>query len=346
MRLFLVLPTTLPVSNAVLLAHAKVLVPSFSKLKDVQLIVVTDTLDSDLKLACDQCVGVKIQTTQEATLFIRQVTNAVIVHFGAKLNWAKGFPQYFIPLLHTPALGKQLFFQRYLTAKKINKYLNSATKIIAMNEWAFSILQNSFPKWIAKIQLISFTNHDIPHFEWQTLAATRATIAADNNYFLVFAPVEKLVAILKEFSIFKKWQQTTMHLVFVFEDAQQVQIAHAKLKGYKFKDAVSIRQVDEFHLSWLGAAYAILFEAVAYPYAIWMQQAIQQEIPLFLDEALQLPSSWVKAGELFSFSEKLALSNHFKLYYKDELYRQAKASNGKEWFTQMQLQDSSSDIFK
>jgi hypothetical protein len=346
MRLFLVLPTSLPISNALIIANAKALAPSFLQIKDVQLIVVTDAPSIDLLAESQDVDALRIQTVQEASVFIKQVTNAVVVHFGAPLKWAKGFPQYFIPLFDSSVLDAQSFIQRYLVKRKINNCFSSATKIIAMNDWALSKLQNNYPQWSAKIQLLSYTLPTTPAFEWQKLAATKANLSADNNYFLIFTSIEKFVPILKEFSIFKKWQQTTMHLVFVFDSSEQIQIASAQLKGYKFKDAIALHSIDEVQISWLAATYAILWEGVSYAHAIWMQQAMQLEIPLWMDEKLQLPDAWQKAGEIFSFDEKSALSNHFKLYYKDELYRQSKAKAGKEWLNALRMQDTTIDLFK
>jgi hypothetical protein len=346
MRLFLVLPTSLPVSNALIVANAKALVPSFLKIKDVQLIVVTDAPNIDFLLEMQDADALRIQSIQEASLFIKQVTNAVVVHFGAPLKWAKGFPQYFIPLYDPSLLDAQSFIQRYLIKRKINNFFSSATKIIAMNDWAFSILQANYPQWSSKTQLLSYALPTTPAFEWQMLAATKSNLSADNNYFLIFTSIENFVPILKEFSIFKKWQQTTMHLVFVFDSSEQIQLASAQLKGYKFKDAIALHSLDEVQLSWLAATYAILWEGVSYAHAIWMQQAMQLEIPIWMDDKLSLPETWLKAGEIFSFDEKSALSNHFKLYYKDELYRQSKAKAGKEWLNALRMQDTATDLFK
>jgi hypothetical protein len=346
MRLFLVLPTSLPISNALLIANVKALLPSLLKIKDRQLIVVTDSPNIDFLLDGKDVEALGIQTIQEASVCIKQVTNALVLHFGAPLNWAKGFPQYFIPLFDASIHDAQSIIQRYFTKRKINNFLSNATKILAINDWALSILQTHYPQWNSKIQLLSYALPTIPAFEWQALAATKANLTTDNNYFLVFAPIEKLVPILKEFSIFKKWQQTTMHLVFVFDSSEQIQLALAQLKGYKFKDAIALHSLDEVQLSWLAATYAILWEGVSYAHAIWMQQAMQLEIPLWMDDKLQLPKTWLEAGEVFSFDEKSALSNHFKLYYKDELYRQSKAKAGKEWLNALCMQDTATDLFK
>jgi hypothetical protein len=345
MRLFLVLPTSLPIPSTLVLEHAKGLLHSFAAAKEVQMIVVGDVLDPTFVEYCQSSGRVSIQTSQQVTQFIKGVTNAVVFHFGAKLNWAKGFPQYFIPLLlpkQTPSLS---MLQRYVLANKFEKWMKGATKVIATNDWALEQLTLHCPSYQSKLQLLSFPIQDLPALEWQDVAATKAKLTADNNYFLVFAPAVRFVDILKEFSIFKKWQQTTMHLVFVLETPTEVRLAKEQLRGYKFKEAISIYDLQELNLSWLAATYAVLWEGVSFRHAMWMEYAIQMDIPLLLDTQLALPTHWQKAGELFDFTEKMALSNHFKLYYKDEVYRQNSARTGKEWFMNTHLSDSHLDLF-
>ena len=345
MRLLLVLPTTLPISSKIVLEHAKGLMHSFANAKEVQIIIVGDGLEAEFIQHCQKCEHVSIQSTAQAAQFIKSVTNAVVFHFGHKLNWAKGFPQYFIPLILPNQLASLSLIQRYLTASKFNKWMKQATKVIATNDWAYEQLGVHCPSFVSKLQLLSFPLQQLPVFEWQALAATKASLTNDNNYFLVFAPAARFVDILKEFSIFKKWQQTTMHLVFILDAPADVKLAKEQLRGYKFKEDVSIHDSQEVELSLLAATYAILWEGVSYNHVLWMEYAIQMDIPLLLDAQLPVPSSWQKAGELFSFTEKMALSNHFKLYYKDEVYRQNSASRGKEWLSNKHPSDSHLDLF-
>ncbi|MEN9697142.1 MAG: hypothetical protein RLZ56_563 [Bacteroidota bacterium] len=346
MRVFLVLSSSLPIPKALLLAHAQALIPSLVNSREVQLIVVSNDFDAAMQAFCEAHNDVRMQSIQQAAGFIQQATNAVIVHFGTELNWAKGFPQYFIPL-STPLQWKDdSFLKRYLLKRKMQKWLSDAAKIIALEDWALFNLQSQYPQWLAKIQLYASPLLNLPPVEWQMLAATREQMSAGNSYFLVFAPIERFVPILKAFSVFKKWQQTTMHLVFVFDHPKAIPLANAQLKGYKFKDSISIHHCNEFQNTWLAAAYAVLWQGVNFAHAIWMQTAIQFEIPLWLDTQLALPTHWEKAGEVFSFTEPMELSNHFKLYYKDELYRQAMAKAGKEWLAGQVLSDSPADLFK
>jgi hypothetical protein len=345
MRLFLVLPTSLPIPSTLVLEHTKGLLHSFAPAKEVQMIVVGDIVDPKFVEYCQSLESVSIQSSQQAAQFIKGVTNAVVFHFGAQLNWAKGFPQYFIPLLLPKQTASLSLLKRYLFANKFEKWMKGATKVIATNDWAFEQLTLHCPSYLSKLQLLSFPIQALPAFEWQDLAATKAKLTADNNYFLVFAPAARFVDILKEFSIFKKWQQTTMHLVFVLETPAEVALAKEQLRGYKFKAAVSVYDLQELNLSWLAATYAVLWEGVSYRHAMWMEYAIQMEIPLLLDTQLTLPTHWQKAGEFFTFSEKMALSNHFKLYYKDEVYRQNRARTGKEWLMDKHQSDSHLDLF-
>jgi hypothetical protein len=69
-----------------------------------------------------------------------------------------------------------------------------------------------------------------------------------------------------------------------------------------------------------------------------MEWGIFYDIPLLFNFIKSQPDSWNKAGSVFSFSEQSALASHFKLYYKDEVYRQARARMGKEWL-QLLLSD-------
>ena len=68
-------------------------------------------------------------------------------------------------------------------------------------------------------------------------------------------------------------------------------------------------------------------------------------VPLLFDDQIQLPEAWKSAGEVFSFAEKNALSNHFKLYYKDEVYRQSRAKMGSNWLQSLNQDRSTFELF-
>jgi hypothetical protein len=93
-------------------------------------------------------------------------------------------------------------------------------------------------------------------------------------------------------------------------------------------------------MEWLAATYAILYEGVTFTKSNWILYAIEYEVPILFDAAMNLPEAWLQAGEVFSFTEEQALSNHFKLYYKDEIYRQSRARMGTEWLLKLKEERS------
>jgi hypothetical protein len=136
-----------------------------------------------------------------------------------------------------------------------------------------------------------------------------------------------------------------MNLVVVLENQQQVEKAMILIQGYKFKQDIVLHTIDEVCLDWLAASYVILWEGIDASKTTWIENAIQYDIPLLFDKQIKLPATWLKVGEVFSFSEHQALSNHFKLYYKDEIYRQASASLGKQWLVSLGEEQGKQELF-
>jgi hypothetical protein len=149
-----------------------------------------------------------------------------------------------------------------------------------------------------------------------------------NQYLLAFVDTQDILPIVKAFSVFKKWQLSTMSLVFVMEtDAEKEQAANLLL-GYKYKDAVELEVVSNFKLEWIAAAYLTIFSAMNSHRFQFLTYTMRYQIPFLMhhDQAATnaIASEMAEAGEYFDFKQPDVLANHFKLYYKDEMYRAAK----------------------
>lgn len=345
MRLFVIAHTGLSVPKAMVLGQIEDIINCCALNLDVQVIVVGEHFTDAFKQSFDNPEFVKIISNKEATVLIKEVTNAAIIHFGATVNWGKAFPNYFIPLTTPEQIVGLPFIKRFLLKRKFKTWLSNATKVLCTNYWSLTSLQRAYPQIETSLQQVVLPVSSATMFEWQQLSATKEKLTDGNNYFLVFAPTQRVTDILKEFSIFKKWQQTTMHLVFVFDTMHEAAIAKEQLKGYRFRQDVSIHFSQELSQDWLAATYAILWEGIDFSKSRCIEHAIQYNVPLLFDDQINLPENWLKAGEIFSFTEKQALSNHFKLYYKDEVYRQARARMGKEWLQLLNQNTSSQELF-
>jgi len=282
----------------------------------------------------------------QAEKLIGEVTNAIVIHFGAELKGSKQFPHYFIPLTDPALIPHASWWSKWKQRKLFKHYLKDAVASFCINDWSIDSLRKAYPSFANKFQEAWLPVSLLPKLEWVDLSATREAITETNNYFLIFLPLDNLVNTLKEFSIFKKWQQTTMCLLVVVEDVTALEEAQHIVKGYKYKEDIVFKNLAEIKIEWLAASYAILLDAIDYDKTSIIEWAIHYEIPLLFNQIQSQPDSWLKAGEVFLFSEKMALSNHFKMYYKDEMYRQARAKMGKEWLLEMTEQRNLNHFIK
>ncbi len=345
MHLFIVAPNKFIIPSVIVEATVIHLINNCLLNTHISIVIVEFPHFENLSKAFEGHDQVSFICKKEAGALIKNVKEARVLHFGDNVKWALDIPIYFMPLVLPAEVNKQSFVKRFLLKRSFNNYLKRATKIIANNEWTHASLQNHYLEFKAKVQLVTMQLDAPKTMEWTVLSAAKERIANGNNYFLYFAPLERFVPILKEFSVFKKWQQTTMNLVILLPNQQEVDKALMLLNGYKFKNDIQVYSIEELGDEWLAASYAILWEGVSSFTSTWMIKSIQYDIPLLLDDKISLPTSWQKAGELISLSDPQVLSNHFKLYYKDEIYRQARARLGKEWLDSIIQSTEGKELF-
>jgi hypothetical protein len=168
----------------------------------------------------------------------------------------------------------------------------------------------------------------LPNFEWSQLAPVRSALTDGNQYLLAFVGVQDILPIVKAFSVFKKWQLSTMSLVFVMDTDAEKDKAANLLLGYKYKDAVELVAVSNFKLEWIAAAYLTIFSDMNSHRFQFLTYTMRYQIPFLMHHdhpAVNfIATEMAEAGEYFDFKQPDILSNHFKLYYKDEMYRAAK----------------------
>ncbi|MEN9702434.1 MAG: hypothetical protein RIR55_1776 [Bacteroidota bacterium] len=345
MHLLIVAPKKLTMPSSILEAMVVDIIKNCKQNKDLSIVIVGFHGFENRIKEIEGVNHITFIAKKEAAIMVKQVKDARVLHFGDNLNWAQNIPVYFMPLALPSDLNNLSFLNRFLFKKVFNNYLKKASNIIATNDWAYASLQQNHVEFLHKMVQVSIPLNAPNALEWTTLSAAKEEIANGNNYFLYFAPLERFVPILKEFSVFKKWQQTTMNLVIMLQNQQEVDKAMILLKGYKFISDIQVYCIEDIDDEWFAASYAILWEGVSWFTSTWIIKSIQYDIPLLFDDKISLTTTWQKAGEVISFSDEQVLSNHFKLYYKDEIYRQARARMGKEWLDLINQPSEGKELF-
>lgn len=260
-----------------------------------------------------------IHPNQVAPLLAENVSNTLI-HFGPVADWAKNIPSFYIPLSLPHAESKTSWIKTWLAKKRFNKTMQTASQVLALDEWHAQNRAGSIRVALEKAPL--------PNFEWSQLAPIRSALTDGNQYLLAFVDTEDIIPIVKAFSVFKKWQLSTMSLVFVMNSETDRQKASTLLLGYKYRDAVELVSLGNFKLEWIAAAYLTIFSTMNSHRFQFLTYSMRYQIPFLLHLAKNGPAfvlpEIAAAGEYFDFQEPDILANHIKLYYKDEMYRAAK----------------------
>ena len=272
-----------------------------------EIIVVADGFRSTLS------PGATLMGTEEAEALLLSSANASIVHFGIPLKGSESFTQYFIDL----AAPKQL----------VDGWI--ANRLALMEH------KKIVKKASAVYNYIDLPKPHLPKYEWSDLALAKTRNTNGDSFFMVFATLNEIVGILKEFSIFKKWQQTSMAILFVCKNSKEMHKAEELVKGYKYRNAVFFKTYESLELIDFAAAYVSIWSVYLPYYTRMIQWAAGMGLPILLNSQTNWPIAYTQSGECFDFTELQGLSNHFKLYYKDEVYKQTRSNYGHAWLNQM-----------
>jgi hypothetical protein len=331
MRLFILATPHEHSFTSVVLDNVMDIIQAGVEYPTISFCIITDQTNTQFIDFCQSFTTVHLLTLKEAKQVLKTTTNAPFIHFGTHFKGAENQQQYFIPITTPKATASGSFISKYFQEKEFLKFIKKAKQVLYLNEWIQEQLEQNFPITITKGKLAWLPKNGKPIFEWHQLAATKETLADGYPYFLACVPVANFIETLKEFTVFKKWQQSTMRLVFIFQETKDYDKATELLKGYKYKENIHLTLAKKLTIDWLAAAYFILWQGIDCSKTFWIEAAVHYDVPLLFDDQIKMPEHWQKAGEVFSFSEKGALSNHFKLYYKDEVYRHSRARLGKAW---------------
>jgi len=178
----------------------------------------------------------------------------MLIHFSPVAIWAKQLPSYFIPLTLPHLTGHLSWLKSLIEKKRFNKTMQAANQVLALDEWH---AQNR-----PGVERLYLEKAPLPSFEWSQLAPVRSALTDGNQYLLAFVDTQDIIPIVKAFSVFKKWQLSTMSLVFVLDTEAEKDKAANLLLGYKYKDAVELVVIANFTLEWIAAAYLTIFSAM------------------------------------------------------------------------------------
>lgn len=156
--------------------------------------------------------------------------------------------------------------------------------------------------------------------------------ADGREYFLYDAnstSTEDIINLLKSFSIFKKWQHSSMKLLILLNSFTSIESLQIKLETYKYKDDVRLIQADnnEILSNLISASYCFITYCSNTQFPIYISHAIENKVAVicgndeFHRECFQDTIMYAEKNNINSLADKM------KIIYKDENLKQELQSN-------------------
>lgn len=163
---------------------------------------------------------------------------------------------------------------------------------------------------------------------WGLKENIKIQYTAGYDYFLFAGDIDQryqLENLLKAFSLFKQWQQSSMRLVIAGRETPATAAFEAKLDTYKYRaDVVLFKNVPFNDLRELvSAAYAFVYPASTENFPVSLLQAMAHGVPVITTD-LPVIREWTAGSAVYIGAE--AVNGFFKamqLLYKDETERDA-----------------------
>jgi glycosyltransferase involved in cell wall biosynthesis len=269
----------------------------------------------------------------------------VLINLGSSCSLGTQLPQVLVvanlDFIHHPkahSKSRQLFYKLYQ-----KKFLAKAKKIIALNEWIEQELINQFAIPAEKIKVVpSVANELFAPIDFEQRESIKDGHADGREYFL-FINDEKqqnrMMNLLKAFSLFKKWQQSSMKLLIVgkVDDA-----TIEKLKTYRHRDDVELlgNLSPEKFAKLLAACYAFLEISLHQGFSNHIIAAFQSAVPVIAGNVAEMPEIIAGTALHASPTDVEEIANQLKLVYKDEKLRSQLIEKGQFQATQFSWSNS------
>ena len=219
-------------------------------------------------------------------------------------------------------LWYKLFFPKYIRyAKRVVSFSREATELCLKNKF------NNAEK-LVKFRYTA-SNHFFVH-ELEELLTIKTQYTDSKPYFVWFCDASNVAlweVVFKAFSLFKKWQHSSMKLLVI--NYSYSHIIEIKIPTYKYKDDVVIVNNPDEHISsrLLAASYAMVYPAKLNYLPLPVLQAIKCNIPAIVTKSIADAAGNTEAFYWMEEPEPQSFSNQMILCYKNEEFRKQVIQN-------------------
>jgi glycosyltransferase involved in cell wall biosynthesis len=175
----------------------------------------------------------------------------------------------------------------------------------------------------------------IPALSWAEAESVKTQYTGGKDFFLFAGDMDEqhqLLELLKAFSLFKKWQQSNMQLVFAGYETNWAEVFEEKLASYKYRDDVvllnDLPSAETARL--IAASYAVVYPCTQAVLPLAIISAVQAGIAVIASDIPVNREATAAACWVDNKTLQEGFAKAMMLLYKDEnskgdIIRQMKA---------------------
>ena len=228
-----------------------------------------------------------------------------------------------------PSTKNNIIHKRY-RKRYFNRFLSRAAQVIVPASFIKDELAKAHPLLESKTIVIASPWPIAEKITWENKEIFITRHLSGHDYILYpVTPATRanVMVMLKAFSIFKKWQRTTMKLVLLLDNTPKDGLV-AGFDLYRYREDVTFISAEK-SIDFISPAYLVAWLPQAYEAADHGLAALRAEVPLISGDVLFNRETY-KNGALFTQPEPDALAKEIMMLYKDEHLRKALISQGTE----------------
>lgn len=220
--------------------------------------------------------------------------------------------------------------------KQFSSYKKNNHQIIAPSHSVFQNLKVFGHDKTDKNSVIPFAiNQNSKIYEWPEKLMIKAKESGNREYFLAILDTDDagvFVMLLKAFTKFKKWQQSSMQFILVKRDGVFSDEVLEKKESYKYRDDVQLlEEVDEIRQAEImAAAYACINLSASSKSFIDTLFCMRQQVPVLSFTTAETREYFTDKVIYIQEEHADAIGNAMLQIYKDENLKNQKSAAGFE----------------
>jgi glycosyltransferase involved in cell wall biosynthesis len=227
----------------------------------------------------------------------------------------------FLKKKHASYDGSLNVFKRFFA-----NFIKRSKAVVTLSDFVKEELVKHYKVDKATVRTIgSGAGSSFQPIDWEEREAVKEQFADGYEYFVFTGglhPRSNFLNVLKAFSIFKKWQKTSMKLVIAGAfDAIEKDLE--KLPSYKYRGDVLIRRnLTQIELAKVVAAsYALVFPSSYEGFAVPVLEALQCAVPVITSRDSCMSEMASEAGLYVNPARPEEIADQMKKIFKDERLR-------------------------